>query len=83
MTKALDLAVCMAHPDDECLVAGALMAQSVHEGLRVGVFLATAGESSDHPSLSGQALGDRGRARKLWTFSMFRRFRLDCLMASL
>ena len=58
MTKALDLAVCMAHPDDECLVAGALMAQSVHEGLRVGVFLATAGEASEHPSLSGQALGD-------------------------
>ena len=34
------------------------MAQSAHEGLRVGVFLATAGESSDHPSLSGHALGD-------------------------
>ena len=58
MSKALDLAVCMAHPDDECLVAGALMAQSVREGLRVGVFLATAGESSEHPSLSGRALGE-------------------------
>ena len=58
MTKALDLAVCMAHPDDECLATGALMAQSAHEGLRVGVFLATAGESSEHPSLSGDALGD-------------------------
>ena len=58
MTKALDLAVCMAHPDDECLAAGALMAQSAHESLRVGVFLATAGESSEHPSLRGDALGD-------------------------
>ena len=58
MTQVLDLAVCMAHPDDECLVAGALMAQSIREGLRVGVFLATGGEASAHPSLTGKALGD-------------------------
>ena len=74
MTKALDLAVCMAHPDDECLVAGALMAQSVHEGLRVGVFLATAGECRSSSVIEWTALGDERlslRARPLWTFSMF------------
>lgn len=58
MSERVDLAVCMAHPDDECLVVGAWMAELSQQGKRVAVFLATAGDGAQHPTLSPSALGD-------------------------
>lgn len=58
MSLRVDLGVCMAHPDDECLAAGAWMADVAAQGKRVSVFLATAGDAAAHPELSSNALGD-------------------------
>ena len=59
MNERVELAVCVAHPDDECLIAGAWMSGCVAEGHRVEVFIATAGEGASHPTLSAAALGQQ------------------------
>ena len=57
MAAGVDLGICVAHPDDECLGFGALMAQTTESGGRVEVFIATTGEASRYRDLLPEAIG--------------------------
>lgn len=57
MGVEVDLAICVAHPDDECLGFGAWMAQTIQGGGSVAVFIATAGDASTYGALSPDEVG--------------------------
>ncbi|MCW2867942.1 MAG: methyltransferase protein, partial [Marmoricola sp.] len=70
------LVVVAAHPDDESLGAGGLVATAVRAGLTVSLVVATAGEGS-HPGSPTHAPADLARRRRQETDAAARALGLD------
>ncbi len=61
MTERLTLMAVHAHPDDECLSTGGVLARYAHEGLRVVLVTATRGEEGEivDPEMDAEAIRPR------------------------